>query len=212
MRSLRPLLACGVAAAALSVATDLVAGSLSNGYDFVHQSSSDLGASGAATRPLVVPLEITHDLLLIAFGAGLWRLGSDRRALRWTAGFVTANAVSGLVAELFPMQIGQPASDNTAGVVVGAAGVLALIAAIAAGAVAVPGRVRAFSVAILLAFAGLTALALTVSREPTIGLQERTMAYAYLIWIAVFASVMWRRPAAELAAQAAAFPTDVRSA
>jgi hypothetical membrane protein len=187
------LLACGVAAAALSIVTDLVAGSLSSGYDFVRQSISDLAAVGAPTRSLVVPAEITDDLLLLAFGAGLWRAGGDDRALRVTAALVAVNAVSGLGVELFPMHLGRPASENTPGVALGATGVIALVGAMAASAVAIPGRFRRFSTGILGAFAALTVMGLTVVREPATGIQERTMAYTFAVWLAVLAAVLWRR-------------------
>lgn len=191
----RPLLACGIGAATLSILTDVVAMSRSKGYDGVRQSISELAAVGAPTRRLVVPAEIIDDLLLVGFGAGLWRLGRNGRALRGTGALITTNAASGLVAELFPMRTGQPASQNTAGVVLGAMGVFSLLAAMVASAVAIGGRFRALSIAILVTFAGLTPVGLALPRsEPRTGLQERTMAYAFAAWIAALAFVLWRQP------------------
>jgi len=70
--------------------------------------------------------------------------------------------------------------------------------AMAFGAAAFHGWFRVFSITILLAYVILTVVGLLVPRgatpsgEPmmTTGLQERTMMYSYLLWVAVLAGVL----------------------
>ena len=82
------LLICGFAAAALYVVGDIVSGFVyksARPYSFKDQWVSELTAWGSPVRPGMVSVVTIHDLLLIAFGLGVWRAGADaqNRSLRW---------------------------------------------------------------------------------------------------------------------------------
>ena len=187
----RGLLACGIAASLLAVGTDVVAGRLWEGYDFIAQSVSELAAVGAPTRPLVVPLNLTYDALMIAFGAGVWASAGESRAQRVTASLVTGSAVVSVAWAFFPMRVGEPPSSMS--VALGAVSVVLSVLAICGGAVAYRGFVRLYSIATLLAYIGLTAWGVLRGRAAaaespaSIGAQERTMALGYLLWVVVLA-------------------------
>jgi hypothetical protein len=55
------LLICGILSSLLYVGTDILAGTLWEGYSFTSQAVSELSAIGAPTRPLVVPLYLAYD-------------------------------------------------------------------------------------------------------------------------------------------------------
>jgi hypothetical protein len=187
----RRLLACGIAASLLVVGTDVVAGKLWVGYDFVAQSASELAAVGAPTRPLVVPLNLTYDALMIAFGSGVWASAGESRARRMTASLVIGSAVASVAGAFFPMRVGEPAGP--ANVALGAVSVVLFVLAICCGAVAYRGFVRLYSIATLLAYLGLTIWGLSLGRaatagsSPLTGAQERTMALGYLLWVVALA-------------------------
>jgi Protein of unknown function (DUF998) len=200
MPPVRPLLACGIAAPSLSLASDILACARWRGYSPVRQSISELSAVGAPTRSLVTALDLVRDGLLVAFAAGVSGSAGANRALRATGTLVLANcAIHAFAAAFLPRDYSEPtwSPGNTANTVVMATSVGCSIAAMATGAVALPGPFRAVSAGIPSSFAGLTALALLVpwpeGAPPTsTGAQERTMAYAYHLWLAGLAIVLLR--------------------
>ena len=81
---------CGFAAVALYVVGDIVSGfayKSARPYSFKDQWISELTARGSPVRPGMVTVVTIHDLLMIAFGIGVWRAGADaqNRSLRWGA-------------------------------------------------------------------------------------------------------------------------------
>src|SRR4030095_1592132 len=87
------LLACGILSSLLYVATDLLGGMSYEGYSFSAQTISELSAIGAPSKPLVGPLFLTYDVLLVAFGIGVMReTVARKRALRFAA-FLLAGIV-----------------------------------------------------------------------------------------------------------------------
>lgn len=200
MSPVRPLLACGLAAASLSVAADLLAIARADGYRPVAQSMSELSAVGAPTRPLVTGLEVVRDGLLLAFARGVGEAADGNRPLVATGRLIAANAaISAFATVALPRDYARPtwAAPNTANTLVMAAGVGCFIGAMGAGAAGVGGRFRAFSVGIPIAYGLLTAISLLLQRgretSPSTGAQERTMAWSYQLWIAVLAVVLLRK-------------------
>ena len=190
-------LICGIIASLLWAGTDILAGALWEGYNFISQSISELSAIGAPTRLFVFPLNLTCDVLLIIFGLSVWRSADQKRALRVTALMVVGTAVmNGLASAFFPMHLGESASSNTMGVILGATGMVFFLLAVGFGAAAYRNWFRFFSIGILLAFFVLTIVGLLrpliATGEPTssIGIQERTMSYVYLMWVVVLAIVL----------------------
>jgi hypothetical membrane protein len=92
-------LICGAISSLLYVGADLLAAALYPGYhSFTSQAISELAAVGAPTKGLVEPLLIVYDILIIAFGVGVWRSAGRKRALRLVGGLLVGIGVVGLVA------------------------------------------------------------------------------------------------------------------
>ena len=200
-RMSRFFLVCGILSSLLYVGTDILAGMLLEGYHFASRSASELSAFGASTRPLVLPLELAADVLLIAFALGVW-ISAGNRALRVTAGLLAANAITALVAiAFFPMHPGEAVSTfaNTMNVVLMGVSVLFLLGAMVFGAVAYRNWFRFYSIGTFLVFFVEDILATLGSPQaiagqpgPLVGIQERTMIYGCLLWVVVLAIVLLR--------------------
>src|SRR6266496_2405081 len=99
------LLICGILSSLLYVGTDVLGAMRWEGYSYTAQAVSELSAIGAPTRPLVVPLFLTHGVLQIAFGLGVWMSAGRKRGLRITAGLLVGIGLVDLVASFFPMHL-----------------------------------------------------------------------------------------------------------
>lgn len=160
-----------------------------------HPDLSELGARGAPTKQLVDPLFVLYDLLLIAFGVGVWMSPGGNRALRASAGLLIAIGAIGLPEPLlYPMNLrgsGTLRDDVPHLIVFSSVIVPLIIAAVTIGAFALGRRFRVFSYAILLTIlvsgilTGIEAPGI-VTGAPTrwIGLTERANVGAYLLWVA----------------------------
>jgi hypothetical protein len=193
--SQRVFLACGILASLLYMAADLIAGRMLKGYSFSAQSMSELSAASSPTRGLVVALNVVAVGLMIAFGTGVWRAGGQAFLQHVVAGLVILNAVGALFATLFfPNTYGVRPVFASPGVLIMAFSVLCSILACIFGAIAYSGWFRVLSIAIPAAFVLLTVVryatastAASVAAGPMIGSQERTMAYAYFVWVMALA-------------------------
>ena len=208
---LRALLACGVIATALYIAMDTIAALSYDGYSYRSQTISELSAVGAPTRTLWTVLGVPYALLMIAFGAGVVIAARGRPALRVIAPLITAIGVLALVAWPFaPMHNrevlaagGGTVSDTLHLVLSGADGVLTmLILIVAAVTTTFARRFRVYSLAtlaIVLAMAPYNAIggARLADNEPTpwLGIVERVMVFAPMVWFAVLAVILIREPA-----------------
>lgn len=198
---LKVLLLCGIIAPLLKIGTDVLAGTVWEGYDFTSRSISDLSAIGAPTRLLVVPFDLTADALLVVFAFGVWALADRNRSLRVTAGMIFGNAAFLLIGGFFPFHLDEDlsASANTVNTIVIGVSVLFLLLAIGFGAAAFRNWFRFFSIGIFLIFlvedvwaTRHTPFVLGGQRGPLVGVQERTMLFSYLIWLVVLAIVLLR--------------------
>jgi hypothetical protein len=197
------LLFCGIVSSLFYVATTIVGAMLWEGYSSISQTVSELFAIGAPTRPLVVLLLIIYDLLLYAFGLGVWLSAGGKRALRVAAILIVAKEVLGLVATVFtPMHMrGDEGSltDTIHGILTMVGVFLCMLPAIVFGAIAFGKRFRLYSIVTILIFVGNGVLAfLEVPRlvanlpTPWAGVMERTNIYVYMLWIAVLAITLLR--------------------
>ncbi|MGC9469586.1 MAG: DUF998 domain-containing protein [Anaerolineae bacterium] len=190
----RVLLFCGILAPLLTFGIDRVGGRLLKGYSFTAQSMSELSASGASTRPLVVPLTVVSSALMIAFGVGV--LQADHAFLpRVVGGLVIGNAVAGLIATVFfPTHFGERPAFGTANVIIMLLSVVCFVLAMVVGAAAFRGWFRALSIAIPVAYVLLAVLRFTTASPAAegaavsmVGAQERTMGYSFLLWVMALA-------------------------
>jgi hypothetical protein len=195
------LLICGFLAPLLFIGTDLLAGTLWKGYGFTSQSISELSAIGSPIRSLVVPLNLLYEVLLIAFGLGIWGLARQKRPLRIMAVLLVGMAIIDLVATFFPMHPGEALSTfpNTMNVILKGTGVLFFLLAIGFGAAAFRNWFRLYSIGTLLTFIVLTILGIWVLPQITagapisrVGIQERVMGYGCLAWVLLLAMTLLR--------------------
>lgn len=200
----RALLGCGIVAALLYVAMNVVIPMLWKEYSIASQTISELSAIDAPTRPLWVPLGILYTLLMTAFGWGIWTSARGNHPLRVVGAVTIASGVIGLGWP--PMHLrevlaaGGGTLTDTLHIVWAAVTSVLFIAAIAFGAAALGRQFRVYSITtlvVLLAFGALTGLdAPGISANlptPRIGVWERINIGAYMLWVVVLATTLLRR-------------------
>ena len=193
------LLFCGIIAPLLYLGADLLPGKLLKGYSFSVQSMSDLGAAGSPVRQLAVTLTLVACVFMVAFGIGVWQVAGPSILQRIVAGLIIGNAVTGLIAILFfPNRFGVRPEFGTPGVLLMFLSVLCFVLAFIFGAVAFHGWMRILSIAIpavyilLAIFRLATASSSAAGTTVLIGVQERTMAYSFLVWVTTLAIYLLR--------------------
>ena len=197
----KALLICGILASLLYVASDIVAAMSWEGYSYTAQSVSELRASGAPTRPLLVPILLLYALFEIAFGLGVRGAAGQKRALRIAGVLLIGLGVVDLVAPFFPMHLrgaGFTLTD-TMHILLTVVTVLLILLIIGFGAVADGKRFRLYSIATILilfvcgtwAFSDGPRIAANLP-TPWVGVRERINIYGYMLWMAVLAIALLR--------------------
>jgi hypothetical membrane protein len=201
----KALLLAGIAAAGLYVIGDVVSGLVYNGsrpYSFRDQWISELTAYGSPVRPLMVTVVVVHDLLLVAFGLGIWRAARRSRSLRWAGLIVAGVSAAGIVIHpWFPMSSRwmEPCFNDTMHGALSAGWGVFITAAVALSAVAYRGWFRLYAIAtdvVLVAFATASGMAIQGIEQndtPWAGGFERVNAYAVMAWYVVLAVTVMRR-------------------
>ena len=191
----RTFLVCGALSSLLYVVGDVLAGVFYPQYhSYRSQMVSELMATGAPTRSLMVWLFIPYNLLVFAFAGGVWRSAEERRATRLTAMVLVGYGVlssAGLMLTPMDMRGTGPLPAPTIlhiwdTVVQGIFIMLALVF----GAFVHGSRFRLYSFATLflcLAFGAWAGAQATQQSTPWLGLTERVNIYAWMLWIAVLA-------------------------
>lgn len=199
------LLICGILSSLLYVATDLIGGRRYEGYSFTSQAISELMATGAPSEPFVDPLFITYGVLVLAFGVGVVREGAGQsRALRIAGALLIAYALVGFTGptlfEMHPRGSQSSGGDTPHIILTGVLVFVTLLAIVVAG-FALGKRFRVYSfatLAVLIVFGALTAPfgARLAAGQPTpgFGILERVNIYSSLLWTAVLAAALLRRP------------------
>jgi hypothetical protein len=198
----RILLVCGVLSSLVYVAADVLAAILYPAYhSFASRWISELMASGAPTERLVDPLFLLYDLLVMAFGVGVW-LSGPRRREHITGGLLFGLGALGLLGPtLFEMNVRGTgdSSKDVAHIALTMVMVLLILGSVGVGA-ALRGRMfRVYSYATLLimvVFGILTSLTArgvaTGDPTPWTGLTERVNIGAFLLWVGVLAVSLLR--------------------
>lgn len=196
------LLICGILSTIIYVGTDILATMQWEDYSYTSQTFSELIATNAPTRPLVVQLSIIYALLVYAFGLGVWQSGGQKHELRLTAVGIVGKEVLGLVVTLFfPIHLRgvQVSYTDTMHATLTCVGVLFFLIAIGFGAAAFGRWFRLYSIGtivILVVFgvlAGLDAPRMTANLPtPGMGVWERINIFGYLLWIVVLAIILLR--------------------
>lgn len=223
-RPTRLLLGAGVAyATSYAVVNDGIAASLYPGYSRLSQAISELSATAAPTRHLLAAVLPVFTALMLAFGVGVWRAAEDRLALRVTGALLLAQATTFPMWLLFPMssraEMGAEMAANDAGhLALSAVAVALILAELGFGAAALGKAFRAYSIATaatVLGFGTWTAMmakdVATGAPTPWLGLVERVMFGAWLLWIAVLAFTLLRERTADVREPAQAHHRPLRA-
>ena len=200
------LLVCGILSSLLYAVTDILGGLRYEGYSFTSQAISELMAVGAPSETFVDPLFIIFGVLALAFAVGVFLEGAGRnRALRITGALLAGYAAVGFTGPtLFEMHqrgAGAGGAGDLPHIAVTGVLVSLTLGAIAFGAFALGRRFRIYSFATfltLIVFGALSAPygARLAAGEPTpgFGIIERILIYSSLLWVAVLAVALLRRP------------------
>jgi hypothetical protein len=175
------------------------------GYSTTSQTISELAAIGSPVKPLVDPLFLAYDVLLIAFGLGIWEAAGRKRVLRFTAGLLVAVGVIGFAWPFAAMHrrevlaAGGGTLTDASHIILANVTVLLILLAMGFGAAAFGKRFRFYSIGTLVILLGVGVLVgLDGPRlaanlpTPWLGLTERINVYGYLLWVAVLATALLR--------------------
>lgn len=198
------LLACGILASLLYVATDIVASMLYHGYSYTAQQISELSAIGAPTRLFWIIMSFPFNFLLIAFGIGVSKSAGSNRFMRITGILLTIWGILGFVWLFFPMHMRGAIVDgsvtDTMHLVMAGVTVLLMTLFISFGAAALKKGFRLYSIASIVAMLvcgasiGIFAAPAIAAGQPTpwMGLVERVSVYSPLLWTLVLAFILLR--------------------
>jgi hypothetical protein len=200
----KTLFVSGLLSSLMYVAFDLVAASRYPGYSLVNQAISELSAidAPAASTSLWKWLGPVYGILFMAFTIGVLRSGRGNRALRTSGWIMLAFIGWGMLWPFFPMH--QRGTETTASdlghLILGGGSNVLILGFIGFGAFALGKRFRNWSLATIAVFF-LTAIGtFTYVNEigagdptPWLGIIERVMIYAYLLWVAVLAMALLLR-------------------
>jgi len=176
------------------------------GYNPISQVPSELTAIGAPTGPLWMLLGPVYDLLVVAFGVGIWMSAGRKRVLRVFGGLFVAFGVLGAIAWPFAtmhqrevLAAGGGTLSDALHVMLGLMTVLFMLVAIGFGATAFGKPFRLYSIVtilILFVFGALTGLDSPRLQAnlptPWIGLWERINIGAFLLWLVVLSAALLR--------------------
>jgi len=150
------LLICGIVSSLFYTGTDILAGTLYPGYNFLNQAISEESAIGAPTRSLVVPLLFIYAVLFLAFGWGVWRSAGQNRTMRIIGGLLIGIGFVGLAWTPFPMHLGEPVSSfaNTMHTIFAGIQVILVLVTLGFGAIAYRNWFRFYSIGTILILLG----------------------------------------------------------
>jgi hypothetical membrane protein len=195
------LIWAGVAAVVVYVLGDLAATTTYGGYSSRDQAISELSAFGSPVRPLMMTVILTHSVLLIAYGAGVFR-AADRDSLRWVGALlIVASLVTLPTHTIWAMSSRGTAAgfNDTMHMVTTAAFAFLIAVAVLLSAIAFRGWFRLFAVVVLVLLIGFGSAAsvamgdLGANDTPWAGAFERINAYSYFAWIVALAVVLMQK-------------------
>lgn len=189
------ILLCGIVSSLLYVATDLIASWWYIGYSIINQTYSELLATGAPTRPLMLLHSVVYNLLVTAFAIGIWTSANPKRVAHITGAAMIGYAILSMVTPLF-FEMDMRGTEITArGSLHGpmtAIMSLFIVLSMGFGAFLLGRWFRFYSFAtiiVLIVFGVLTSLQAPQLEAgyptPWMGLTERVNIYATMLWFAV---------------------------
>jgi Protein of unknown function (DUF998) len=195
----KALLACGILSSLVYVAANVLGTLAWPDYSSLSQSISELSAIGAPSRSTWVPLGIAYDVLLLAFGVGVWRAAEDKRRLRVIAALLVAIGVLGLFWPPMHLRGATISLTDTFHVVFAGVTSLLIVVTISFGATTLGRWFRRYSVATVVVLLGLGAGSFAYAPKvaadlptPWLGLIERANLATYLVWVAALSARLLR--------------------
>ena len=200
------LLVCGILSSLLYVAINILGALQWEGYSLISQTISELSAIDAPSRPLVASLTLAYDALLVSFGLGVWKSAGRKRALRVVAVVLIIHGVFNLVMGPFAsmhqrevLAAGEATLSDTLHIILGGVCPLSFLLAAGFGTVAFGKRFRLYSLATILALlvfgvlTGIDAPRIAANLPtPWVGVWERIVVFAFMLWVAVLAVALLR--------------------
>jgi hypothetical protein len=197
----KALLICGILSSLLYVGADILAAMQWEDYSYTSQSVSELMGSGAPTRSLLVPLFTIYNVLVIAFGLGIFLTDSRKRA-RFTGILLIGYTIVGLVTLLFfpvPLRGAEATISGTIHLILTGVCVLIMLLYIGFGATLHGKGFRFYSMGTILilllfgAWAGLDAPRIAAQLPtPWLGIKERINIFTSMLWVLVLAVILLR--------------------
>ena len=203
----KALFACGIGYGfAYVVANDVIAAHMVDGYSRLDQAISELSAKGTSSRGFLTAMLPVFSVLVLAFGIGTWWTARHDRALRVIGGILIAQGLLFPLWLFFPMTSREELAQGAGGandvghLVLSALAVVFILTEMGLSGVALGRRFGYFSLA--MAVITLAGGAYTASTKgaveagdptPWMGLIERIMYGAWLLWMAVLSAVLIRR-------------------
>lgn len=196
------LLSCGIYSAVFYIITDLLASWWYNGYSIIDQNYSELLATGAPTRPVMLLGSVVYNLLVAAFAIGIWSSANQKRTSKITGALMIGYAILSMVTPAFfqmDMRGAQITPLGSLHPIMTAVMSLFILLSMGFGAFLLSKRFRLYSfitIILLLVFGfitGLQAPQLTLGQPtPLMGFTERINIYSTMIWFAVLSISLLR--------------------
>jgi hypothetical protein len=198
----KTLLTCGIFSAVFYIITDLLASWWYDGYSIIDQNYSELLATGAPTRPVMLLVSTVYNLLVIAFATGIYTSSNKKRISKITGAVMVGYAILSMVTPSFfqmDMRGTQITPLGSLHPVMTAVMSLFILLSMGFGAFILSVRFRLYSfitIILLLVFGfitGLQAPQLTAGQPtPLMGFTERINIYSTMIWFAVLSIALLR--------------------
>jgi hypothetical protein len=203
----RILLLCGLLSSLIYVATDLLASSWYPGYSAADQNYSELLATGAPTRPFLLVVAVFYNLLVAAFGSGVWRAASPKRTAHIAGMMMIIYAIVSMVTPaIFQMDMRGAEITPLGGLHPHMTALMSLfiLLSIGFGGFLLGRGFRFYSFAtivVLIVFGFLTSAQAPqlAAGQPTpwMGFTERINIYATMLWFALLSIALGRREGEE---------------
>lgn len=196
------LLACGIYSAVFYIITDLLASWWYDGYSIIDQNYSELLASGAPTRHVMILASVVYNLLVTAFAIGIWTSANQKRTSKITGGLMIGYGIISMVTPTFfqmDMRGAQITPLGSLHPIMTAVMSLFILLSIGFGAFLLSKRFRVYSfitITLLILFGFITSLQapqLTLGQPtPLMGFTERINIYLTMVWFAILSVALLR--------------------
>src|SRR5437868_558835 len=194
------LLACGILSSLFYITINILVPPLFEGYSSGSQTVSELSAIDAPTRPIWVLLASIYVILFGAFGFGITRSGLGNQHLRTTGVLIIIYAIFNIYWPPMHLRGIEPTLTDTMHIAWAGITIFLMLLIMGFGAAALNRRFRIYTIitfALLILFGILVAIkSPNIPKNlptPNIGVQERILIAAFMLWIIVFSISLLRR-------------------